>query len=111
MRFIDIPTLNWFQANPWDKIGNVYTGSVGADSIKNNAFLFKITFYRKDDGDEFVADVYDSFAQLDPSLERVSNTFPATQDGRVDMIEWLDFQYKDFCDSGRNKLQVEYNKK
>ena len=65
---IKIPPLNWFESNPWAKVGNQYTGSVGADSIQNNAFLFRINYYRKDKGNFLVAESYDSILELDKSV-------------------------------------------
>ena len=82
----DIPTLNWFESNPWAKVGNKYTGSVGATSISNNAFLFTINFYRKDEGNQLVADVYDSISKLENPDEFVTKTFGGSEQGRNDMI-------------------------
>ena len=42
---VEVPTLNWFESNPWAKVGNKYAGSIGATSINNNAFLYRINFY------------------------------------------------------------------
>lgn len=109
--FTNIPTLNWFESNPWAKVGNKYTGSIGAVGINNNAFLYRINYYRKDEGNILVAEVYDSISQLDDSVtEYTSKTFEGSQNGRNDMIEWLEFQYSQFCDEGKDKLKIQYNK-
>ena len=111
MSKFDIPTLNWFESNPWAKVGNKYTGSVGATSIQNNAFLFCINFYRKDEGNELVVEVYDSISQIENKAERLTKTFAGTQEGRTEMIEWLEFQYSEFVNEGKDKLPINfYNK-
>lgn len=108
---IVIPPLNWFESNPWAKVGNKFTGSIGATSINNNAFLFRINYYRKDDGSELVAEAYDSISELDKSItEYTSNTFAGTLDGREELIEWLEFQYSEFLLNGKDKEKIHYNK-
>ena len=107
----NIPTLNWFESNPRAKVGNKYTGSIDAVSINKNAFLYRINFYRKDEGNQLVAEVYDSVSQLDDTVtEYTSKTFEATEEGRAEMIEWLEFQYSEFCSLGKNQLKLHYNK-
>ena len=110
MSKFDIPALNWFESNPWAKVGNKYTGSIGATSIQNNAFLFRINFYRKDEGNELVAEVYDSISQLDNEAEYLTRTFAGNQDGRAEMIEWLEFKYSEFKSLGKDKLPINFNK-
>lgn len=101
-----IPPLNWFQSNPWAKVGNIYTGSVGAESISDNAFLYRIAFYRKEDGDILTAECYDSISQLDKNITEYENKdFEGSENGRADLIEWLEFMYNEF------KKSPEYNKK
>ena len=109
-KVIEIPTLNWFESNPWAKVGNKYTGSIGATDISKNAFMFIINFYRKDEGNFLVADVYDSISQLEKPEEYTNRTFEATEQGRLDLIEWLEFQYSEFVEQGRNKLKINFNK-
>ena len=104
----DIPALNWFESNPWAKVGNKYTGSVGATSIQNNAFLFRINFYRKEEGNELVADVYDTISQMERNDECLTRTFVGTEEGRQEMIDWLEFQYSEFVSLGKDKLQIKY---
>ena len=106
----DIPTLNWFESNPWAKVGNKYTGSVGAVSISNNAFLFRINYYRRDEGSFLVADVYDSISKVESPDEFVSRTFEGSEQGRTDMIEWLEFMYAEFVNEGKDKLKIDFNK-
>lgn len=106
----DIPTLNWFESNPWAKVGNKYTGSVGATSISNNAFLFTINFYRKDEGNQLVVDVYDSISKIETPDEVVTKTFEGSEQGRIDMIEWLEFMYSEFVNEGKDKLKINFNK-
>ena len=108
---VEVPTLNWFESNPWAKVGNKYAGSIGATSINNNAFIYRVNFYRKEEGNVLVAEAYDSISELDKSVdEYVSKTFEATQDGRNDLIEWLEFQYSEFLEAGKDKLKIHYNK-
>ncbi len=111
MSKFDIPALNWFESNPWAKVGNKYTGSVGATYIQTNAFLFCINFYRKDEGNELVAEVYDSISQLDKTAEHLTKTFAGTQEGRTEMVEWLEFQYSEFVNQGKDKLPIEFYQK
>ena len=106
----DISALNWFESNPWAKVGNKYTGSLGATSIQKNAFLFRINFYRKDDGNQLVAEVYDSISQLENEAEYLTRTFAGTEEGRVEMIEWLEFQYSEFKSLGKDKLPIKFKK-
>ena len=110
MSKFDIPTLNWFESNPWAKVGNKYTGSVGATSIQNNAFLFCINFYRKDEVNQLVADVYDSISKIEKPDEFVTRTFEGSEQGRTDMIEWLEFMYEEFVNNRRDKLKINFNK-
>lgn len=111
MKEFKIPPLNWFESNPWVKVGNQYTGSIGAVSINNNAFLFRINFYRKEEGNQLVAEVYDSISEMDKEItEYPSKVFEATEDGRKEMIEWLEFQYSDYLNQGKDKLKIHYNK-
>ena len=106
---IEIPTLNWFESNPWAKVGNKYTGSTGASGINNNAFLFRINYYRKEDGNFLVAEVYDSISQLDKSItDYTSKTFDGSEDGRNELIDWLEFRYSEFCNEGKDKLKIHY---
>ncbi len=110
-KITNIPTLNWFESNPWAKVGNKYTGSIGAKSISDNAFLYRINFYRKDEGNVLVAEIYDSISQLDSEVtEYTSKTFDGSEEGRNEMIEWLEFQYSEFCNEGKDKLKIHYNK-
>lgn len=101
-----IPPLNWFQSNPWAKVGNIYAGSIGADNIEKNAFLYRITFYRTDEGEVLTAECYDSILQLDKSVtDYEKKDFEGSAQGRSDMIEWLEFMYGEF------KKSPDYNKK
>ena len=106
---IKIPPLNWFESNPWSKVGNQFTGSVGAVSIQNNAFLFRINFYRKDEGPILVAESYDSILELDKSVtEYETKQFEGTEQGREEMIDWLENQYNEFVSSGKSNKKIEF---
>lgn len=110
-KVITIPPLNWFESNPWAKVGNKYTGSIGATSINNNAFLFRINYYRKEEGNQLVAEVYDSISEMDTDVtEYTSRNFEGTEDGRKEMIEWLEFQYSEYLKEGKDKLKIHYTK-
>lgn len=106
---IKIPPLNWFESNPWAKVGNQFTGSVGAVSIQNNAFLFRINFYRKDEGPILVAESYDSISELDKSVtEYETKQFDGTEKGREEMINWLENQYNEFVSSKKANKKIEF---
>ncbi len=108
--FSNVPALNWFESNPWAKVGNKFTGSVGATNISKNAFLYRINFYRKDEGNELVADVYDSISRLEKPDEFTTRTFAGTEQGRSEMVEWLEFMYQEFVNEGKDKLTINFNK-
>ncbi len=106
---IKIPPLNWFESNPWAKIGNQFTGSLGATNIQNNAFLFRINYYRKDEGNFLIAECYDSITQLDESVTDYENKqFEGSEQGREEMINWLESEYNKFVSSGKANLKIEY---
>lgn len=108
---IEIPTLNWFESNPWAKVGNKFTGSIGASGINNNAFMFRINYYRREEGNFLSAEVYDSISQIDNSVtEYTTREFEGSEEGRNDLIDWLEFQYSQFRNEGKDKLKLHYNR-
>lgn len=110
-KVITIPPLNWFESNSWAKVGNKFTGSIGATSINNNAFLFRINYYRKEEGNQLVAEAYDSISEMDKEItEYTSKAFEGTEEGREEMIEWLEFQYSEYLNEEKDKLRIHFTK-
>ena len=109
---IIIPKYEWFVGQPWENKGNEYTGSIGAKSINNNAFNYKLNFLREENGAIFDAQVYDSIEQMDTEKsDYLSKTFEGTEKGREEMIEWLEFQYQEFLNEGKDKIKIHFSKK
>ena len=42
--------------------------------------------------------------------EYTSRNFEGTEDGRKEMIEWLEFQYSEYLKEGKDKLKIHYTK-
>ena len=113
-----IPPLNWFESNPWAKVGNKYCGSIGATSINNNAFLFEINYYRLENEGvdkkvpELHAKVFDSITKMNKSEDDVTTKiFSGSEQGRLEMLDWLEYMYKEFVESGKDKLKIHFVKK
>ena len=113
-----IPPLNWFESNPWAKVGNKYCGSIGATSISNNAFLFELNYYRLEDEEtkekyaQLHAKVFDVVTKMNGEKDAiVEKRFTGDEQGREEMIDWLEFMYKEHIDSGKDKLKISFVKK
>lgn len=104
---IQIPILEWFAGNVFSNKGNRYVGSVGATAISANAFCYQVWLERNEQGELLKAQAYDVLSKSEPEKYEQAE-FPANEEGRNQVEEWLNAAYQRYLDNGRDALTVEF---
>ena len=104
---LKLPIFDWFVGDVFSKFGNCYVGSVGALSIFNNAFCYKVCLDRSGETALLRCDCYDVLTISEPQAH-ITAEFEGTPEGWSDVQQWLVDRYSDYINAGRNKLSVEF---
>jgi hypothetical protein len=103
-----VPKLGWLSGDKFSTHGNTYTGSVDAVSLSFNAFCYKLEVNKEDAENPIIkAQSYDVLTKNQPDEHKYAD-FPLSDEGRDQVLQWLNERYDDYLDAGRNEVPVKF---